>query len=98
MGAIQMVTYDGSVMLICIALLGGSIGDLVNWTTKDQQTRTGLVGCCVLLAIWSGLAFSGAAAKEQSTSYIFYTSLLTFTGTIFCCIASLLVPNGDSER
>jgi hypothetical protein len=83
---------DGDLMLICMALVGGNIAELINGNTRHQSTRAILVGSCLLLTIWTGLIYSDVAEGNQSASKVFSVSMSTLLATVLICISSLTLP------
>jgi hypothetical protein len=92
MEACQETFVDGDLMLICMALVGGSIAELIDGNTNHQGTRAILVGSCLLLTIWTGLVYSDVAEGTQLASKVFNVSMGTLIATISICASSLTLP------
>ena len=90
--ATKLVTLRGELLLVCVALLGGVIGELVKEDSDWKIFRYWLIGASLVLALFSTYAFAESILGNVRQDYIFSTSISVLVSTIVLNTLARLLP------
>jgi len=93
--AVDTVLKDGEMFLICVALLGASIGEMVQLEGSKKFARICIVGIGVLGIIFCTLAYSETLNGKVDVDLIVMTSKACFAMTAVIGMSTVLVNMGN---
>jgi hypothetical protein len=98
--ATQLALSHGELILICIPLLGGAIGEMLKSSKSSGPVKITITGIAVILFFFASSTFVdistlAALGKTKGTNDILFTSIAIFMGTLMVGSASIVISKKD---
>ena len=101
--AIKQIISHGELLLICIPLLGGSIGDLVKVNKLDKIFIQSIFGAILHVFIYTAgffavISSSALRGLPMDQDLVFYGSIITFGSTLLFVISAIVINKPKQNR
>jgi len=98
-GAFAKVIQNGELLLVCMALLGVNIGELIKEETEWKKVMTALIGFSIIMSLFVTYSFAEInVSSNMDTDYVVTTSRTLFLSTLGICIASIILPKKNRDE